>query len=88
MSRPKTYDPEESLEDAAIRRIDQASEKWAERSDKFIKTLRANARHLSPYRRQTTGAWMKLHCERLQATLEERDSIPPLHLDSLPDLEN
>jgi len=80
-------DPEETREDAAARRIDAASVKFDDRCEMFIKTLRANARALTPYKRQLTSAWLKKHCERLQATLEEADKIPALGLTDLPDYE-
>lgn len=78
-------DLEETREEEAARRIDKASEKWAERNDYFVKTLRSNSRSLTPYKRQLVSAWLKRHCERLQATLEESEGIPALGLDSLPD---
>jgi ribosomal protein L29 len=83
--KAKQYDPEETREEMAARRIDAASEQFAERCDKFVKTLRSNARSLTPYKRQITSAWLKRHCERLQSTLDEGDAIPPLGLDGLPD---
>ena len=46
-----TYDPEETAQEAAARRIDKGSELWAERCDKFVKTLRHNSRGLTPYKR-------------------------------------
>jgi hypothetical protein len=78
-------DPEETRQEAAARRIDQGADKWAERCDTFVKTLRNNARDLSPYKRQVAQAWLKRHCERLQATLDESEGIAPLGLDSMPD---
>jgi hypothetical protein len=83
---PRTRrDPEETREETAARRIDAGSVKFDDRCDIFVKTLRANARGLTPYKRQLTSAWLKKHCERLQATLEEADGIPALGLTDLPD---
>lgn len=78
-------DPEETVQEAAARRIDKGADLWAERCDKFVKTLRNNARDLSPYKRQVAQAWLKRHCERLQATLDESEGIAPLGLDTMPD---
>jgi hypothetical protein len=80
-------DPEETKEEQAARRIDAASKHFEERCDKFVKTLRANARGLTPYKRQLTSAWLTKHCARLQATLDESEGIPPLGLTNLPDYE-
>ena len=84
---PKVHDPEETREEAAARRIDKAAELWGERNDRFAITLRNNARGLTPYKRELTIAWLKRHCERLQQTLEEGEVIPPLDLNSIPDME-
>lgn len=81
----KQKDPEETKEEEAARRVDEASRHFAERCDKFTTTLRANARNLTPYKRQIASAWLKKHCERLQSTLDESHGIPPLGLDGLPD---
>lgn len=83
----KQYDPEETRQETAARVIDKASERFAERSDLFVRTLRNNARDLSPYKRQIVSAWLKRHCERLQTTLDESEGIPPLGLDGLPEYE-
>lgn len=83
----KQHDPEETREEAAARRIDTAAEHFSERCDLFVRTLRNNARDLTPYKRQITAAWLKRHCERLQRTLDESDEIPPLGLDGMPDLD-
>lgn len=88
MAKPdksRQYDPEETQQETAARRIDKASEKLAERCDLFVRTLRNNARDLSPYKRQLLSAWLKRHCERMQSTLDESHGIPPLGLDGLPD---
>lgn len=81
----KQHDPEETREEAAARRIDRGSELFADRSDKFVATLRNNARDLTPYKRQILSAWLKRHCERMQTVIEETSGIPPLGLDGLPD---
>jgi len=81
------YHSEETREEAAARRIDAAAERFSDRADLFVKTLRANARDLTPYKRQITAAWIKRHCERLQSTLDESEGIPPLGLDSMPDVD-
>jgi hypothetical protein len=86
VSNAKQHDPEETKEERAARIIDDKSEKFAERCDQFVKTLRVNARGLTPYKRQITSAWLKRHCERLQSALDESDSIPPLGLD-MPDID-
>jgi hypothetical protein len=85
---PRTKpDPEATKEEVADFRIDNASRLFAERADKFTRTLRANARSVSAYKRQLTAAWLKRHCERLQATLDDASEIPPLGLTELPDLD-
>jgi len=81
----KRYDPEETREETAARVIDKASEQYADRCGLFIKTLRNNGRHLTPYKRQLTAAWLKKHHDRMLAALDEGDEIPPLGLDGLPD---
>lgn len=86
-SSRKQHDPEESKEEAAARRIDRASEQFADRCDLFTRTLRSNARDLTPYKRQMVQGWLKRHCERLQSTLDESQGIPALGLDELPDLD-
>lgn len=78
-------DPEETREETAARRIDAAADRFADRCDLFTRTLRSNAATLTPYKRQLVSGWLKRHCERLQSTLDEGQSIPPLGLDSLPD---
>lgn len=84
----KQYDPEETREEAAARRIDKASNLFAERCDAFVKTLRANGRDLTPYKRKLVSGWLKQHCERLQRTLDDTDQVPPLGLDGLPDYDD
>ena len=86
--KSKEYDPEETREETAARRIDAASLKFDERCDKFVVTLRSNAKNLTPYKRQITTAWLKRHCERLQRTLDDSDEIPALGLDGLPDFDD
>jgi hypothetical protein len=78
-------DPEETIQEGAARRIDNGADLWADRCDTFVRTLRNNARDLTPYKRQVTSAWLKRHCERLQATLDESEGIPRLGLDAMPD---
>ena len=70
----------------AIRRIDNGARLFGERCDVYAKRLRNNVGELSPYRRQVLSAWLKRHHERLQATLDEASSIPPLDLGTVPDL--
>lgn len=84
----KQHDPEETREEMAARRIDSAAGTFAERCDLFVRTLRNNARDLTPYKRQLVGGWLKQHCERMQRTLNDADEIPPLGLDGLPDLDD
>jgi hypothetical protein len=84
-SDDRTYDPEETREEAAARRIDKGSDMFADRCDKFVVTLRNNARALTPYKRQLTSAWLRRHCERLQRTLDDSEEIPALGLDGLPE---
>lgn len=85
MSESKQYDPEETREQQAARRITKAADQFDERCDLFVRTLRANAASLTPYKRQVLSAWLKRHCERLQSTLDESGGIPPLGLDHMPD---
>jgi hypothetical protein len=84
----KQYDPEETKEEAAARRIDKGSDAFAARCDLFVTSLRSNARDLTPYKRQIVSGWLKRHCERLQATLDEGEGIPRLGLDGLPDYDD
>ena len=84
---PETPDVEESAEERAARVIDAASQRYAERCDQFATRLRNNGRSLSPYKRKLVGAWLKRHHDRLLATLDDGEGIPPLGLDGLPDYE-
>lgn len=86
-AKSKQYDPEETREEQAARRIDEAAKQYRERCIKFEKTLRANARALTPYKRQITAAWLKRLNERLLAAVDDGDEIPPLGIDGLPDYE-
>jgi hypothetical protein len=84
----KSYDPEESRQDGAARRVDAASERFAERCDLFVRTLRSNGRDLTPHKRALTSQWLKRHCERLHRTLDETEGVPPLGLDGLLDYDD
>lgn len=88
MTKRTKVDPEETREETAARRIDTGSKGFAARCDTYVKTLRNNSRDLTPYKRQLTAAWLKKHCERLQAALDESGGIPPLGLGELPDLDD
>lgn len=84
----KTYDPEETAEEQAARRIDKAAALFADRCDHFNRTLRSNAKDLTPYKRQLVLGWVKRHGERLQTSIEDQGGIPPLGLDGLPDIDD
>jgi hypothetical protein len=73
-------DPEETRTETSARRINKAAELYAARCDHFIKTLRSNARGLSPHGRAVLADWLKQCESRIHAALDEGSGIPPLGL--------